>query len=175
MFNADLLGSHEREGDVPALSPRVAKLSPDMFSFSEDVKEILILDPETREPIKASDHARRFFEAAWMHKYNDKYYFSYSTGDTHYLAYAIGENPYGPFVYAGRILEPVVGWTTHHSIVEYRGRWWLFYHDASLSEGKNHLRCVKARELVYDAEGKISPKVPWTAEGVKTVGRLEDV
>lgn len=56
-----------------------------------------------------------------MHKYNGKYYFSYSTGDTHRLCYAIGDNPYGPFTYQGVILTPVVGWTTHHAIVEYKG------------------------------------------------------
>lgn len=89
-----------------------------------------------------------------MHKYNGKYYFSYSTGDSHYLCYAIGDSPVGPFVYGGRILEPVQGWTTHHSICEHEGRWWLFHHDTSLS-GKNHLRCVKVREIFYDKEGKI--------------------
>ena len=57
------------------------------------------------------DNERRFFEASWMHKYKGKYYFSYSTGDTHFICYAIGDNPYGPFTYAGKILNPVVGWT----------------------------------------------------------------
>lgn len=141
--------------DKPALHARVAKLTDDMRQFAEPVREVVILAPETGEPIRASDHDRRFFEAAWVHKYNGKYYFSYSTGDTHFLCYAIGENPYGPFTYAGRILEPVVGWTTHHSIVQYEGKWYLFYHDATLSGGKNHLRCVKAREIKYDDQGKI--------------------
>ena len=64
--------------------------------------------------MKAGQTESRFFEASWMHKYNGKYYFSYSTGDTHLLCYAIGDNPYGPFTYQGVILTPVVGWTTHH-------------------------------------------------------------
>jgi hypothetical protein len=71
------------------------------------------------------------------------------------LAYATGASPWGPFTYAGKILDPVEGWTTHHSIVEFEGRWWLFYHDATLSKGKNHLRCVKVREIVYSEEGEI--------------------
>ena len=95
-----------------------------------------------------------FFEAAWLHKHNGKYYFSYSTGDTHYLAYGIGDSPLGPFTYGGRILEPVLGWTTHHSIAEFKGKWYLFYHDTSIS-GQNHLRCVKIREIIYDEAGKI--------------------
>ncbi|KAK5259241.1 hypothetical protein LTR40_006345 [Exophiala xenobiotica] len=120
------------------------------------VRQIRILDDKTGQLLVADDHDRRFFEAPWMHKYNGKYYFSYSTGDTHYLVYAIGDNPYGPFTYAGRILEPVVGWTTHHSIVEFKGKWYLFYHDCELSKGVDHLRSVRMREIVYDEQGKIS-------------------
>ncbi|KDR81935.1 hypothetical protein GALMADRAFT_264216 [Galerina marginata CBS 339.88] len=109
-----------------------------------------------KEPLQASDHDRRFFEAAWMHKRNGVYYFSYSTGNTHYLCYATGSSPLGPFTYRGRILEPVVGWTTHHSFVEFRGRLWLFHHDSSLSGGKNHLRCVKVKELWYTESGELT-------------------
>ena len=50
---------------------------------------------------------------------------------------------------------PVLGWTTHHSILEYKGKWWLFYHDSSLSGGKTHLRSVKVRELRYREDGSI--------------------
>jgi hypothetical protein len=137
----------------PALLPRVAQLSEDMLSFSSDIKELEILDADGKL-LSADDHDRRFFEAAWMHKYKGKYYFSYSTGDTHFLAYAIGDNPFGPFTYGGKILDPVQGWTTHHSIVEFKEKWYLFYHDTSLS-GKNHLRSVKVKEIFYDDEGKI--------------------
>ena len=142
--------------DAKALGPQVAKLTDDLHQFAEAPKEITILD-ENGEPIKAGDEDRRYFEGPWMHKYNGKYYLSYSTGTTHYLVYAIGDSPMGPFTYAGRILEPVIGWTTHHSIVEYKGKWYLFYHDSSLSGGVNHRRCVKFRELKYDENGKIIP------------------
>ncbi|KAK5132787.1 hypothetical protein LTR08_008672 [Meristemomyces frigidus] len=158
-FDQHAYATMEACGDEPALLPRGGKLSPDMKSFAPSgVQEIVINDADGI-PIHASQHDRRFFEAAWVHKYAGKYYFSYSTGDTHFLAYAIGDAPLGPFRYAGRLLEPVQGWTTHHSIVEFRGKWWLFYHDTSLS-GKNHLRCVKVRELVYDGEGKLGLKEP---------------
>jgi hypothetical protein len=90
-----------------------------------------------------------------MHRYNGTYYFSYSTGDTHFLVYATGKSPWGPFTYRGKILDPVLGWTTHHSIVEFQGKWYLFYHDCELSEGVDHLRSVKVREIVYDEEGDI--------------------
>ncbi|KAJ8107247.1 hypothetical protein ONZ43_g6792 [Nemania bipapillata] len=128
-----------------------------MRGFAAPARDLVILAPETGAPILADDHERRFFEAAWMHKRGDKYYFSYSTGDTHFLVYAMGNSPLGPFTYAGRILEPVLGWTTHHSIVEFQDRWWLFHHDCEMSKGVSHLRNVKVREIFYDEEGKILP------------------
>ena len=115
-------------------------------------------------PLLAGDHDRRFFEASWMHKYNGKYYFSYSTGNTHFLCYATGDNPYGPFTYQGRILEPVIGWTTHHSIAEYQGQWYLFYHDSILSKGITHLRSVKMAPLNYNADGSIQTITPYRDE-----------
>ena len=143
-----------------AIAPKVAKLSADMKSFAEPVKDVTIVDENGKE-LLGGDHDRRFFEGPWMHKYNGKYYFSYSTGDTHQLAYAIGDKPEGPFTYQGVFLKPVVGWTTHHSIVEFKGKWLLFYHDTEISGGKTHLRNVKVTELKYDAAGKIIPIDPY--------------
>ena len=103
---------------------------------------------------------RRYFEGPWVHKYQSTYYLSYSTGDTHYIVYATSSSPYGPYTYRGRILPPVLGWTTHHSIVEHERRWWLFYHDCELSQGVDHLRSVKVQELFYEADGSIKPIEP---------------
>lgn len=142
------------EGDELALPSRVVKLTDDMLEFAEEPKDIIILD-ENGNPLQAGDTERRFFEASWVHKYNGKYYFSYSTGDTHLLCYAIGDNPYGPFTYQGVILTPVVGWTTHHAIAEFKGKWYLFHHDSVPSGGRTWLRSLKVVELEYDADGKI--------------------
>ncbi|MEK4476179.1 glycoside hydrolase family 43 protein [Paenibacillus sp. FSL R7-0048] len=138
----------------PALGPRVAKLSKDMLSFQDKLMEISIIDTEGR-PILAGDEERRFFEGPWMHKYEGKYYLSYSTGNTHKIVYAIGDNPLGPFTFQGTLLTPVIGWTTHHSIVNFRDKWYLFYHDSSLSDGVSHKRCVKVTELKYNADGTL--------------------
>lgn len=153
-------GKYQGEEDVypaddePALAPKVARMSEDMLGFAEEPKDVQILD-EDGNLITTGDNERRFFEAAWVHKYNDTYYFSYSTGDTHNIAYATGDSPYGPFIYQGVVLEPVLGWTNHHSIVEYEGKWYLFYHDSSLSEGKTYLRSMKMAELKHKEDGSI--------------------
>ena len=145
---------HEPHDHEPALPSRVVRLSGNMLEFGEDPREVIILD-ENGEVLRAGDHDRRFFEASWMHKYKGKYYYSYSTGNTHNLCYAIGDNPYGPFTYKGIILTPVVGWTTHHSIVEFRGKWYLFHHDSVPSGGKTWLRSMKVIELEYNQDRTI--------------------
>lgn len=156
--------AHLPSDDEAALTPKMALMSENLLQFLGEVHDVVILD-ENGQTLLAGDNERRFFEAAWMHKYKGQYYFSYSTGDTHFLCYAIGDNPYGPFTYAGRILEPVVGWTSHHSIVEFEGKWYLFYHDSSLSQGVTHLRNVKMAEIQYDENGKIKTLEPY--KGIK--------
>ena len=152
-------GTFDPEGgepakDEPAVGPLCAELADNMKELKSDYVHIKILD-ENGEEIKAGDEERRYFEGPWMHKYNGTYYLSYSTGTTHYIVYATSKSPMGPFTYRGRILEPVIGWTTHHSIIEYHGKWYLFYHDCELSEGINHRRCVKFTELKYNEDGTI--------------------
>jgi len=146
--------ARERQGDEPALCPKLARLAPDMLQFATPPQDLVIVDAQGQR-LKASDNQRRYFEGPWMHRYRDTYYFSYSTGDTHLLAYATSANPTGPFTFRGHFLTPPLGWTTHHSIVEHGGRWWLYYHDASLSGGKSAKRCVKVQELFYENDGSI--------------------
>ncbi len=140
--------------DAAALGPRVARLDTDFSGFEATPQELSILDAAGR-PLRAGDNERRYFEGPWVHKYRGIYYLSYSTGDTHFLVYATSQSPLGPFTYRGRILEPVLGWTTHHSIVEFRGDWYLFYHDSSLSGGRTHLRSVKVAKFSYGSDGSI--------------------
>lgn len=139
--------------DSPAVPSLMAKMSDDMLQFAEAPHPVVILD-ENGEPLKAGD-PHRFFEASWMHKHNGKYYFSYSTGDSHFLCYAIGDSPYGPFTFKGVILDPVVGWTTHHSIVKFKDEWFLFYHDCVPSNDTTWLRSLKVQKLYYNDDGTI--------------------
>jgi beta-xylosidase len=144
----------------PALGPWVAEMNDDMKSFKTPPKEFKILD-ENGEPLKEEDLNRRFFEAPWVHKLGGKYYLSYSTGDTHFICYAESDTPLGPFTYKGVVLEPVVGWTNHHSIVEFKGKWYLFYHDSKLSGGQTHLRTAMYTELDIAPDGTIATVKPY--------------
>lgn len=147
-----------KKDNEPALSAKVARMSKDMLKFEEPLKDLVIVD-KAGKPLLGGDHDRRFFEGGWMHKYKGTYYFSYSTGDTHLLAYATSKSPYGPFTYQGVLMKPVTGWTTHHSIIEFQGKWYIFYHDVELS-GKTHLRNIKVRELKRNADGSLETITP---------------
>lgn len=142
-----------RKPDEQAILPRVAKLAKDMRSFTGEVKEIKLVGKDGKT-FTEQQNDKRFFEASWVHKYNGKYYFSYSTGGTHNICYGISDSPYGPFIYMGVVLNPVKGWTNHHSIVEVDGKWYIFYHDIQLS-GQTHLRNIKVAELKHNPDGTI--------------------
>lgn len=156
-FNPNAAGPAAND---PAIGPYVAPLSEDMLSFQDKPREISIVD-EDGNPILAGDEERRYFEGPWVHKYKDWYYLSYSTGTTHKLVYAVSRNPLGPYTFKGTILTPVIGWTTHHSIVKFEHKWYLFYHDCSLSNGVDHKRCVKYAELNYNKDGTIQMIEPY--------------
>ena len=154
--NRSLENAHLPEGAEPALPGRVVRMTADVTQFAEEPRPVIITDDEGN-PLRADD-PHRFFEASWMHKYNGTYYFSYSTGDSHLLCYATSDSPYGPFRFRGELLQPVVGWTTHHSIVQWRGRWFLFHHDSVPSGGRTWLRSVKVAELQYEPDGTLHLK-----------------
>ena len=142
------------QGGEPSLPARVACMNDDITQFAEEPRPVEIVD-ETGQILRADD-PHRFFEASWLHKHNGTYYFSYSTGDSHLLCYATSQSPYGPFCFRGELLQPVVGWTTHHSIVEWRGRTFLLHHDSVPSGGLTWLRSAKIAEIAYGPDGSMS-------------------
>ena len=106
-----------------------------------------------------------FFEAVWVHKRGKTYYMSYSNGPFHghqpQIAYATASKPMGPYKYQGIVLDSVNSGTNHHSIVNYKGQDYLFYHTADISRTlapDYHCgvrRSVCADSLYYDSKGNI--------------------
>lgn len=144
----------EPKGDEPACTPKIALLNGDMKTLAEPYRDLVIVD-ENGKPLTGGDEERRYFEDPWLFKKGDTYYFTYSTGTTHLLCYSTSKNVYGPYTYGGVILTPVLGWTTHHSILEFNGKWYLFYHDCERSNGINQMRNVKFREVTFNPDGSI--------------------
>ena len=144
----------EPQDDELACTPKIALLKDNMKELAEDLRDLVIVD-EFGQPLKGGDDVRRYFEDPWLFKKDGTYYFTYSTGTSHLLCYATSKTVYGPYTYGGCIMSPVLGWTTHHSILEINGKWYLFYHDCERSKGINQKRNVKFRELTFKPDGKI--------------------
>ena len=105
-----------------------------------------------------------FHEATWVHKYNGKYYLSYSDnhdenwndgvkGDNR-MRYAVSDSPLGPWESKGIYMEPTDSYTNHGSIVEFKGQWYSFYHNSALS-GHDWLRSICVDKLYYNPDGTI--------------------
>lgn len=145
----------EPQGAEPAIFPKIALMKENLLEFAENPRDLVILD-EDGKPLTAQDQDRRFFEAPWIFKKDGTYYFTYSTGTTHNVCYATSQNVYGPYIYRGVILTPVLGWTTHHSILQFKNNWYMFYHDSELSNGVSHKRNIKFTSLKFNSDGTIN-------------------
>lgn len=117
-----------------------------------------------------------FHEAPWVHKYKGNYYLSHS--DNHAgsqggnrMQYSMSNNPLGPFTPCGAYMYPHGEETAHGSIVEYKGRWYSFYHTANYS-GKGALRSVCVDPIEYDQNNKLKMVQNW---GSPRSGRAVEV
>ena len=79
-----------------------------------------------------------------------KYYLYFSAkdrNDVFHLGVAVSDTLEGPYVFKGPILEPQVGWTTHHCVTTVGGKWHLCHHDSVPSGGRTWLRSLKVKPL----------------------------
>lgn len=122
--------------------------------------------------------AKGLMEGPFVFERNGIYYLTYPhvENQTERLEYAIGDNPLGPFRPTEVILdESTTGcWTVHHSIVEYQGQWYLFYHDKDLSPAFDKNRAVRADRLFFNDDGTIAKVVP-TLRGVGVVNADSEI
>ena len=133
--------------------PKVVKLEKNMMELKEDVKELKIIGNEGDK-----ENDRGFYgEGPFVFKRNDTFYLLYSNGwgKESTLVYATSKNPMGPFDFQGEVMDVVDSWTSHGSIVEFKGKWYVFYHNMNLSKN-NYRRSICFDELTFDETGKIN-------------------
>ncbi len=119
-------------------------------------------------PVTTVTGLRGFHEAAYLHKRDDIYYLSYAAGYPSTTEYATSESPEGPWVYRGRINNRVSSSTNHHSIVEYKGKWYFVYHNAGLLGGGDYRRSVCIDTMHYNDDGTINTIIQ-TTKGIPTL------
>jgi hypothetical protein len=138
----------------------VVKLKPNMMEIEGEPQVIDNL------PTKG------LLEGPFAFERNGTYYLTYPHVENKIerLEYSTGPSPMGPFKPAGVILDESDSgcWTVHHSILDYQGQWYLFYHDRDLSPGFDKHRSMRADKLFFNADGTIRKVTP-TLRGVGLV------
>jgi len=108
-------------------------------------------------------------EGPFLFERNGKYYYTYPwvIDKTEALVYCMGDSPMGPFEYKGIIMDesPTGCWTNHHSILEFKDQWYLFYHHNDYSPEFDKNRSTRIDSLFFNPDGTIQKVIP-TLRGV---------
>ena len=128
---------------------RCAMLKPNMKELDENTPSKGCLD----------GLPNRQAEGPFVFEYNGNFYLTYPyvRENTEVLGYAMSKNPLGPYKYQGLIMaEHANGcWTNHHSIINYKGEWYLFYHHNAFSPNDDKRRSVQIEKLNFNPDGTI--------------------
>ncbi|RXK61561.1 carbohydrate-binding protein [Lacibacter luteus] len=134
-----------------------AKLKANMLELDSEVK---ILGDLPTKGLK---------EGPYVFERNGIYYMTYPhvENKTERLEYAIGDNPFGPFKIVGAVMDESASgcWTNHHSIIQFKNQWYLFYHDKDYSPRFDKARSIRIDSLSFNADGTIRKVIP-TLRGV---------
>jgi hypothetical protein len=134
-----------------------AKLKDNMVELASDVVTLKDL------PSKGLKEGPYLFER------NGIYYltFPHVENTIERLEYATSNSPLGPFKMTGVIMDesPTGCWTVHHSIIQFKNQWYLFYHDRDYSPNFDKARSVRADSLSFNADGTIKKVIP-TLRGI---------
>lgn len=152
---------------------RCAKLKENMKELADDnPKEVVKWGNREMEMVGVNclkDLPNRQAEGPFAFEYNGNYYLTYPyvRENTEVLAYAMSKNPMGPYEYKGIIMaEHANGcWTNHHSIINYKDQWYLFYHHNAYSPKDDKRRSAQIEKLYFNADGTIQEVTP-TLRGV---------
>ncbi len=124
--------------------------------------------------------APRFFEAAWMHKLNGRYYFSYSTNwdlGAPTIDYMTSSSPTSGFQHRGTVLPqpPENSNNNHAGIFKFQNVWYVAYHNRTLARmdgvDPTYHRNLAVDRLNHNADGTIQ-QVTITTNGVPQIKSL---
>ncbi len=114
----------------------------------------------------------RYVEGPWLHKRGDIYYLTYASmgKGREAIAYATAPSMEGPWTPQGELTGMAENsFTIHPGIIEFKGKWYLFYHNAVLTidghPGAIGRRSVCVDELFYNPDGTMK-FVEQTEKGV---------
>jgi len=149
------------------------KLNEDMISYDQQlgiVKEDLKDENFGYRAKKIDNRTASYEEGPWLFKRNSLYYLLYPAGGVpEHLAYSMAKSIVGPWTYGDTIMHVIKdggAFTNHPGYIEFKGKSYLFYHNAALPEGGGFKRSVCIEPFTFNADGSI-PLIAPTKEGVK--------
>ncbi|HJV78688.1 MAG TPA: glycoside hydrolase family 43 protein [Paludibacter sp.] len=149
------------------------KLNEDMISYDQQlgiVKEDLKDDNFGYRAKKIQNRTASYEEGPWLFKRNSLYYLLYPAGGVpEHLAYSTAPSATGPWTYGDTIMHEIKeggAFTNHPGYIEFKGKSYLFYHNAALPGGGGFRRSVCIEPFEFNVDGSI-PTIAPTKEGVK--------
>ena len=112
-----------------------------------------------------------FKEGPFAFKRDGWYYLTFPwvrhENGTETLAYAMARSPLGPWDFKGIIMAEHANrcWTNHHSIVQFKGQWYIFYHHNDYSPQMDKRRSARIERIGFNTDGTIQEVKP-THRGV---------
>uniref|UniRef100_UPI0025BC0CD7 carbohydrate-binding protein n=1 Tax=Fibrobacter sp. UBA2449 TaxID=1946529 RepID=UPI0025BC0CD7 len=166
----------------------------DIFNIYKLNKDMKGFDVSSKTHLKIG--GPKAMEASYIHKYKGNYYLSYSTADLR-IAYGMSKNPMGPYEYKGIFMgNPNINGqninannNNHHGIAEFKGHWYVAYHDRRIANGYDGLekipaddgqanpvpayhRSVSVDEFFYNNDGTMK-ELTFTKEGPKQIENFD--
>lgn len=151
---------------------RVARLLPNMKELDHSFPNVN-KDGHRKVSLHNAPPVSKFMEGAWMHKYGDRYYYSWKqreedpeTGVTYDAHYAVSDRPDGVFEYMGPLNRIPQRAQNHHSIVEINDQWYFFFHVGGAGPHPSNRRMTGVAYLNHNPDGSID-LIQMSPEGVK--------
>ena len=149
------------------------RLNKNMISFTGNEVSVNVKNETAFGPHKNDKGDPNFEEAPWLYKRNGKYYLEYAAGGWgEHWAYSTADKPFGPWTYQGRVMDPAKNsGTIHGGTVEYKGHYYLFYHNGTLPGGGSFTRSTCIEEFTPNEDGSL-PFIKATTNGVNPIQTL---
>ena len=147
---------------------RCAKLKDNMVEIADDTPTEKFKWGDREVEMKGvnclKDLPNRQAEGPFAFEHNGNYYLTYPyvRKNTEVIGYAMSKNPMGPYTYKGLIMAEHADscWTNHHSIINYKGQWYFFYHHNDFSPNDDKRRSARIEKLYFNPDGTIQEIKP---------------
>lgn len=134
----------------------MAELEPDMINLTDRSGDGRI-DGDDINEVFIENMPTGYTEAPWLYKRGGKYYLFFAGNWREDLSYAVSDSIWGPYEYAGLVMDVGASSNTNHpAVFDFKGETYIVYHTGAQENGGGYLRSVCIDRLVFDTEGGVA-------------------